>query len=225
MAELHTAEMQSISNNDSNSDTSDRSSASEDIQVFKELEEEEEEFYMLDLSCMSQTLIRMQTMCPDNLTWNGDKTHRQYWCTCGKCQQMPTAVECVCCHEIQEVVTVRRQGEEHFNQVLYCITDHPGLNAVCLDPYGLQVAWMTYKQQYKGKAFDGPQDAKYRHLPTDNWCAGAGSFLVRTTVLCSQHVPCLVSGHIFHHQKRSQLYSKGFVFHREMFQNCDLDWF
>uniref|UniRef100_A0A3Q3E964 Uncharacterized protein n=1 Tax=Hippocampus comes TaxID=109280 RepID=A0A3Q3E964_HIPCM len=79
-------------------------------------------------------------------------------CTCGKCQQMPTAVECVCCHEIQEVVTVRRQGEEHFNQVLYCITDHPGLNAVCLDPYGLQVAWMTYKQQYKGKAFDGPQD-------------------------------------------------------------------
>uniref|UniRef100_A0A3Q2YNL4 P2X purinoreceptor 7 intracellular domain-containing protein n=1 Tax=Hippocampus comes TaxID=109280 RepID=A0A3Q2YNL4_HIPCM len=132
--------MQSISNNDSNSDTSNRSSASENIQVFEELEEEEE---------------------PDA---NQDANNVPRRCTCGECQQMPTALECVCCHEIQEVVTVRQQGEEHFNQVLDCITDHPGLNAVCLDPYGLHVAWMTYKQQYKGKAFDGPQDPKYSHI-------------------------------------------------------------
>uniref|UniRef100_A0A3Q3D4C8 Uncharacterized protein n=1 Tax=Hippocampus comes TaxID=109280 RepID=A0A3Q3D4C8_HIPCM len=51
------------------------------------------------------------------------------------------------------------------SQVLDCITDHPGLNAVWPDPYGLQVAWMTYKQQYKGKAFDGPQDDNRVVLP------------------------------------------------------------
>ncbi|XP_057687907.1 uncharacterized protein LOC130927605 [Corythoichthys intestinalis] len=176
MAALHVPAIQSPSNNDSNCDISDTSSASEDIQVFEELEEEEEVGilyvgpYMYEPDA-NEDASNVPTR-PD-LEWRQDPSRLQDWCTCGNCQQMPTAVECVCCHEIEEVVTVRQQGEEHFNQVLACITNHPGLNAVCLDPYGLQVAWMTYKQQYKGKAFNGPQDAKYRHIAYRQlvrWC-------------------------------------------------------
>lgn len=63
---------------------------------------------------------------------------------------MPTSRECVCCWEIQRVCDVR---EEH--EGLQCITNHPGFQTVCLDPYVLQVTYYQYRQQYEERPEQG----------------------------------------------------------------------
>ena len=44
-----------------------------------------------------------------------------------------------------------------------CMTNHPGFQAVCLNPFVLSVAWLQYKQVYDN-AYEGPQHKKYRHI-------------------------------------------------------------
>jgi len=44
-----------------------------------------------------------------------------------------------------------------------CITNHPGFQAICLNPFVLQVAWLSYKQHY-ANAYEGPDHKKYRHI-------------------------------------------------------------
>lgn len=58
---------------------------------------------------------------------------------------MPTAVECVCCCEIEEVDAVQQQLDESTTS---CITLHPGFASVCLDLWVLQTAYHSYRQQY-----------------------------------------------------------------------------
>lgn len=65
-------------------------------------------------------------------------------CACGNCEIMPTAHECVCCCEIDEVV----QKKEESDTQLTCITDHEGFEPVCLNLYVLQTAYFSYRQQY-----------------------------------------------------------------------------
>ena len=59
---------------------------------------------------------------------------------------MPTAVECVCCSEIQEVKKVIEECEPTVNAS--CITEHEGFEAVCLNIWVLQAAYFLYRQQY-----------------------------------------------------------------------------
>lgn len=59
---------------------------------------------------------------------------------------MQSAVECVCCQEI-DTVTTRMEESEHDIQ---CITQHEGFEPVCLDVWVLQTAHFTYHQQYGG---------------------------------------------------------------------------
>ncbi|XP_014663256.1 PREDICTED: adipocyte plasma membrane-associated protein-like isoform X1 [Priapulus caudatus] len=111
-------------------------------------------------------------------------------CVCFNCQTMTTARECVCCAEIPEVVA--KIGEAQMTNVK-CITDHPGMQAVCLDPWSVQVAWFAYHQQYRGNAFEGPMHAKYRHIAYRQlvrWCFG---YLARDTrvVLPACAVSCI----------------------------------
>ncbi|XP_070547984.1 uncharacterized protein [Ptychodera flava] len=129
---------------------------------------------------------------PDRL-WRLDPARLPEWCMCSHCQTMPTAVECVCCAEIPQVMDKRMTGQERFHRKLTCITDHPGMQAVCLCPDGLQVAWLTYKQQYKGKAFNGPQDAKYRHIAYRQFVRWCWEFLGKDnrTVLPACAVSCI----------------------------------
>ena len=77
---------------------------------------------------------------------------------------MDSAKECYCLREISQVEAVTTEGRQAIGTDLKCITDHPGIYAVCFDPWSLQVAWLAYRQQYGGNAFHGPQDAKFRHV-------------------------------------------------------------
>lgn len=105
---------------------------------------------------------------------------------------MPLPRENVCCNEIPEVVAKMEEA----NPMPECMTDHPGLDPTSLNPWGLQCAWLGYKQQYKGRAFDGPQDAKYRHIAYRQfvrWCWGVLGLNWR--VVIPSCVVCCIRAH------------------------------
>ena len=58
------------------------------------------------------------------------------WCACSLCDSMPTARECLCCQEMDELGWI--QGE------LPCITQHEEFSAVCLNPGVLRTAVDSY---------------------------------------------------------------------------------
>ena len=61
------------------------------------------------------------------------------WCQCGKCQNMPTFTECICCinhHLVADKLTDR-------GQQFKCITDHPGVLEM-MAPAPLESAWNSY---------------------------------------------------------------------------------
>ena len=45
------------------------------------------------------------------------------WCLCGKCAVMPTAIECTCCRELQEL-------EECFDKSGACVTNQGAFKIV-----------------------------------------------------------------------------------------------
>ena len=58
------------------------------------------------------------------------------WCACGKCVVMPTAIECTCCQELQEL-------EERFEDSGVCVTNLEAFKIVCLDKDVLYTALVT----------------------------------------------------------------------------------
>lgn len=75
------------------------------------------------------------------------------WCFCFRCQcqlcsVMPTANECRCCMEIDEMRVFMDGVSEA------CITQHPGFAVVCLDRWVLQTAYWQYRQQYSEQIND-----------------------------------------------------------------------
>ena len=67
-----------------------------------------------------------------------------YRCQCGKCEVMPTGLECVCCCEVDEIT---RKMQENSTSI-QCITEHEGFPAVCLNVWVLQAAYFNYRQRY-----------------------------------------------------------------------------
>ena len=50
-----------------------------------------------------------------------------------------------------------------------------GFEAVCLNVWVLQTAWLQYKQQYGSSAYEGPEHKKNRHIAyrqVVRWCWG-----------------------------------------------------
>ena len=41
------------------------------------------------------------------------------------------------------------------NENIKCITQHPGFEGVCLNPWVLETAYYSYRQQYSGAAIEG----------------------------------------------------------------------
>ncbi|XP_049432942.1 P2X purinoceptor 7-like isoform X2 [Epinephelus fuscoguttatus] len=73
-------------------------------------------------------------------------------CTCEECITMPTEEQNVCCKELNAVQN--RCGE--LPEEPRCMTLHPGLEPVCLNPYSLQNALNVYQADH------GPLDVKER---------------------------------------------------------------
>ena len=60
-------------------------------------------------------------------------------------------VESICCSEITRIQEKKEEGEE----VVNCITMHPGFQTVCLDVWVLQTAYFSLRQHYGNNAPQG----------------------------------------------------------------------
>uniref|UniRef100_T1JEN2 P2X purinoreceptor 7 intracellular domain-containing protein n=1 Tax=Strigamia maritima TaxID=126957 RepID=T1JEN2_STRMM len=79
------------------------------------------------------------------------------WCKCENCVVMNTDIECKCCLEISKLED--KCKEENIS----CITNNPGFEGVCLNPWVLQTAYRGYRQQIGESAVEGTLNEKYRH--------------------------------------------------------------
>ncbi|XP_074654381.1 P2X purinoceptor 7-like [Tubulanus polymorphus] len=98
------------------------------------------------------------------------------WCQCGHCQILETEQECVCCMEI-DVVKRRLEWvwEESGQNEETCMTDTAAFASICLNPWVLQLMWTEFQRQYGRKSFEGPANAKLRHVAYRSfvrWCWG-----------------------------------------------------
>ena len=132
-------------------------------------------------------LVNVPRECLENLILNCR-------CTCGNCQRLDRAEECVCCQEIDCVVGKNLEAVEleGLAEPPSCITQHPGFHAVCVNRWVLQTAWYQYKQQYRN-SYEGPEHKKNRHIAyrqLARWCWGILGKEVRV-VLPSCAVSCI----------------------------------
>lgn len=80
---------------------------------------------------------------------------------------MPSNRERLCCHEIQKCKDRFRDAIEKYGETnLYmCICNHEGFRVNCLRWDVLDLAWITYKQQYGPDAYENANvNKKYRHI-------------------------------------------------------------
>ena len=85
--------------------------------------------------------------------------------------------ENLCFWEIEEIQrkNLKAFEIEHLVAPPDCIVQHPGFQAVCLNHWVLQAAWLQYKQQYGTSAYKGPDHKKSRHIACRQlvrWCWG-----------------------------------------------------
>ena len=57
---------------------------------------------------------------------------------------MDTAIECVCCQEIGEMMDKMSENDTEIS----CITNHEGFEPVCLNRWVLQTAYFVYRERY-----------------------------------------------------------------------------
>ncbi len=100
-------------------------------------------------------------------------------CQCDNCTVMDREEECICCQEINAIITTCKSlpndGPMFVNEAIpTCITQHPGFKSVCLNKWVLKTAWFQYKQQY-ADAYEGPEHKQLRHIAYRQlvrWCWG-----------------------------------------------------
>ncbi|XP_064637204.1 uncharacterized protein LOC135493646 [Lineus longissimus] len=97
-----------------------------------------------------------------------------YWCSCGNCQIMETALECRCC-QTMNVVQQKLTDPLIEGADFKCVTEHPGFEGACLNIWALEVAFLTFKAQQGNHAPDGPNHERYRYVAYRQfvrWCWG-----------------------------------------------------
>ncbi|XP_055062147.1 P2X purinoceptor 7-like [Misgurnus anguillicaudatus] len=102
------------------------------------------------------------------------------WCTCGNCARMTLETELVCCREIPQVTRRMSQVPEEIS----CMTDHPGLEPVCLNLYSLQNAMNVYRADHGRLRLRG-MERQCRYLAYRwfvSWCWGFLGRSVRVVI-------------------------------------------
>ena len=108
---------------------------------------------------------------------------------------MDRDVECVCCHEVPQIMSKNQQVFEKENCIdpITCITNNPGFKTVCLNRLVLEAAWFQYWQYYGKKDDEGPEHKRNRHIAYRQlfrWCWGVVGKEIRV-VLPSCAVMCI----------------------------------
>lgn len=111
------------------------------------------------------------------------------WCNCGNCQEMPTRIERICCHQHETNKRLLENVTLYYNTVPFsCITQHPAFTLYCLAIEVLDENWKFDRQTY-GTA-DGPLKKKRRHVAYCNLCRQLHTMLLGETIeLFFQLVP------------------------------------
>ena len=65
-------------------------------------------------------------------------------CQCFKCITMAEERECNCCHESED-----RRMSSLLDEGIQCITENPGFQSVCLNPWVLETAYNSFKQSQR----------------------------------------------------------------------------
>ena len=90
---------------------------------------------------------------------------------------MDCTEECVCCHEVAEVINKNNEVFEtdKLRSKPNCINDNPTFASVCLNQWVLQVAWYDYQQHYGTAATEDPEHRRNQHVAYRQlvrWCWG-----------------------------------------------------
>ncbi|XP_033103859.1 P2X purinoceptor 7-like [Anneissia japonica] len=107
-----------------------------------------------------------------------EKQHRlgnTNWCKCGHCQEMNSIEECLCCHEVPDVVATRDRDITVTGD-LNCITRHPGFESNCLDVWSLQMARKNTPKKYMCSEKKSAHE-KYRHTGYRNFVKWTQGYL------------------------------------------------
>ncbi|XP_033114047.1 P2X purinoceptor 7-like [Anneissia japonica] len=87
------------------------------------------------------------------------RKYNKEWCECQRCGLMPTAVECLCCHEIGNVVRKMNLGLE---DELKCIVEHFEFEFVCLHPGVIRTALVARHDVRRNQLVDPIPNETFR---------------------------------------------------------------
>uniref|UniRef100_A0A8C5CZA4 RecF/RecN/SMC N-terminal domain-containing protein n=1 Tax=Gadus morhua TaxID=8049 RepID=A0A8C5CZA4_GADMO len=68
-------------------------------------------------------------------------------CLCGRCRPMESVVESLCCREVSAFWSLVEKLSPRPADVT-CLTQHPGFDACCLNPFVLKIAYTHFKQDH-----------------------------------------------------------------------------
>ncbi|XP_024147232.1 P2X purinoceptor 7 isoform X1 [Oryzias melastigma] len=117
--------------------------------------------YRFEPFCESEEDVAESSSDADDDSQHEDSARLQNtaWCQCQCCAVMPLAVECICCHEIEEV-----QGEMLRSGVnASCITEVDSFQTCCLNPDVLRVAYYAYIDNH-GRLEETTPHERYRYI-------------------------------------------------------------
>ena len=85
--------------------------------------------------------------------------------------------ENICCQEVNVVFQKNLEAVQIENptEPPQCIVQHPDFQAVCLNYWVLQAAWLQYRKKYGTAAYEGADHKKNRHIAYRQlvwWCWG-----------------------------------------------------
>ena len=71
----------------------------------------------------------------------------EFRCMCGKCQPMTSAIESRCCRESEPFWKLAEDLQPRPDDIT-CLTQHPGFEGCCLNPFVLQIAYLAFRQDH-----------------------------------------------------------------------------